>query len=220
MREQVIKWVEQHKIIAIVRGAEPAKCAAVAKALYDGGIRLMEITYDQAHPESWKDTAAAIGQVNTDYAGKLLVGAGTVTTPELVEMTAAVGGNFIISPDTDLAVIKKTLELGLVSMPGALTPTEIKAAHSAGADFVKLFPISNMGPGYLKAVRAPLNHIKMMAVGGINEKNMRDYLDAGACGFGIGGNLANKKWIAAGEFDKIAAVAREMVNVIEEYYHK
>lgn len=220
MREQVIKWVEQHKIIAIVRGAEPTKCAAVAKALYDGGIRLMEITYDQAHPESWKDTAAAIGQVNTDYAGKLLVGAGTVTTPELVEMTAAVGGNFIISPDTDLAVIKKTLELGLVSMPGALTPTEIKAAHSAGADFVKLFPISNMGPGYLKAVRAPLNHIKMMAVGGINEKNMRDYLDAGACGFGIGGNLANKKWIAAGEFDKIAAVAREMVNVIEEYYHK
>lgn len=220
MREQVIKWVEQHKIIAIVRGAEPAKCAAVAKALYDGGIRLMEITYDQAHPESWKDTAAAIGQVNTDYAGKLLVGAGTVTTPELVEMTAAVGGNFIISPDTDLAVIKKTLELGLVSMPGALTPTEIKAAHSAGADFVKLFPISNMGPGYLKAVRAPLNHIKMMAVGGINEKNMRDYLDAGACGFGIGGNLANKKWIAAGEFDKITAVAREMVNVIVEYYHK
>ena len=97
-------------------------------------------------------------------------------------------------------MIKRTRELGLVSMPGALTPSEIMTAHRAGADFVKLFPAADMGPGYLKAVRAPLNHIKLMAVGGINEKNAGDFLAAGAAGVGVGGNLANRAWIEAGEF--------------------
>ena len=136
---------------------------------------------------------------------------------ELVELTAKAGGAFIISPDTDVAVIKRTRELGLVSMPGALTPSEIKTAHNAGADYVKVFPLGSMGPGYLKAIRAPLSHIKMTAVGGINEKNLKEYLEAGACGAGIGGNLANKKWIENGEFDKITEVAKQLVQVVEEF---
>ena len=147
----------------------------------------------------------------------MFVGAGTVTSPELVELTAKAGGAFIISPDTDVAVIKRTRELGLVSMPGALTPSEIKTAHNAGADYVKVFPLGSMGPGYLKAIRAPLSHIKMTAVGGINEKNLKEYLEAGACGAGIGGNLANKKWIENGEFDKITEVAKQLVQVVEEF---
>ena len=219
MREQTLEWVKKYKIIAIVRGADPEKCMAVAEALYQGGIRLMEVTYDQAHPETWKDTAAAIGQIARAYEGRLLVGAGTVTSQELVELTASVGGEFIISPDMDTAVIQKTRELGLVSMPGAFTASEIKTAYNAGADFVKVFPIGNLGPGYLKALRAPLNHIPMMAVGGVNEKNLRDFFEAGACGAGIGGNLANKTWIANGEYDKITATAGELVRVVEEYFY-
>lgn len=217
MRDQVLQWVEQYKIVAIVRGADPQQCFAVAKALYDGGIRLMEVTYDQRRPESWQATADTIGALAKEYAGRMFVGAGTVTSPELVELTAKAGGAFIISPDTDAAVIRRTRELGLVSMPGALTPSEIKTAHEAGADFVKVFPLGNMGPSYLKAIRAPLSHIKMTAVGGINEKNLRDYLEAGACGAGIGGNLVNKAWIANGEFDKITEVAKELVRVVEEF---
>ena len=217
MREQVLEWVDRYKIIAIVRGANPSQCKAVAKALYAGGIRLMEITYDQKKPESWQATADAIGALAKKYAGRMFVGAGTVTTTELVELTAKAGGMFIISPDTDVAVIKKTRELGLVSMPGALTPSEIKTAHAAGADYVKIFPVGSMGPGYLKAIRAPLSHIKMTAVGGINEKNLREYLDAGACGAGIGGNLANKTWISNGEYDKITDVAKQLVRIVEEY---
>lgn len=217
MRDQVLQWVEQYKIVAIVRGADPQQCFAVAKALYDGGIRLMEVTYDQRRPESWQATADTIGALAKEYAGRMFVGAGTVTSPELVELTAKAGGAFIISPDTDSAVIRRTRELGLVSMPGALTPSEIKTAHEAGADFVKVFPLGNMGPSYLKAIRAPLSHIKMTAVGGINEKNLRDYLEAGACGAGIGGNLVNKAWIANGEFDKITEVAKELVRVVEEF---
>ena len=214
MRESIIDLIEKEKIIAIVRGAEPEQCEAVAKALYAGGIRLMEITYDQRRPESWQATANAIGALAREYEGRKFVGAGTVTSPELVELTAKAGGAFIISPDTDVAVIKKTRELGLVSMPGAMTPSEIKTAHNAGADFVKLFPVGSLGAGYLKAVKAPLSHIKIMAVGGVNEENAAEFLKAGAAGLGVGGNLAKKAWIEAGEYDRLTAAAKALVEAV------
>ena len=96
-------------------------------------------------------------------------------------------------------------------MPGALTPSEIMTAHRAGADIVKLFPAADLGPGYLKAIRAPISHVKLMAVGGINENNIGQFLNAGAIGVGIGGNLANRTWIEAGEFCKITESAKAMV---------
>ena len=216
MRDQVIQQIEQEKIIAIVRGVVPEQCMKVADALYAGGIRLMEITYNQKDPASFQATADAISAITKAYEGRMLVGAGTVTTTELVELTAKAGGKFIISPDTNPDVIRRTRELDMVSMPGALTPTEIMTAHRAGADYVKLFPAGDLGPNYVKAVRAPISHVKMTAVGGINEKNMADFLKAGVCGFGIGGNLANKAWIEAGEFDKITETARAMVAVVKE----
>ena len=105
------------------------------------------------------------------------------------------------------------LTIAFVTMPGALTPTEILTAYNNGADFVKLFPIANLGPAYVKAVRAPISHVPMMAVGGVNETNLREYLDLGMCGAGIGGNLVNKKWVENGEFEKITEVARTMVSI-------
>ena len=215
MREKVLEWAQREKIIAIVRGVESAQCMKVAQALYDGGIRLMEITYDQKDPDNWPVTARAIGDIAKAFEGRMLVGAGTVTTPELVELTHSAGGLFIISPDTNEDVIRRTRELGLVSMPGALTPTEVMVAHRAGADVVKLFPAGDLGPGYLKAIRAPISHVKIMAVGGINEKNIGAFLAAGAVGAGIGGNLANRAWIEAGEFDKITEAAKAMVEAVK-----
>lgn len=214
MRDRIINLILEEKIIAIVRGAEPEQCKAVAKALYAGGIRLMEITYNQNAPETWQATADAIGALAKEYEGRMFVGAGTVTSPALVEMTAKAGGAFIISPDTDVEVIRKTRELGLVSMPGAMTPSEIKIAHNAGADFVKLFPVGSLGAGYLKAVKAPLSHIRLMAVGGVNEDNAAEFLKAGAAGLGVGGNLAKKAWIEAGEFDKLTAAAQALVEAV------
>ena len=216
MRSTVIEWANKEKIIAIIRGIEPEKCMKVAQALYDGGIRMMEITYDQKNPDSWDTTARSIGEIAKVFEGRMLVGAGTVTSTKLVEMTHAAGGLFIISPDTNPDVIRRTRELGMVSMPGALTPTDVTIAYNAGADIVKLFPISAFGPDYLKAIKAPLSHIPMMAVGGINEKNIPDYLAAGAIGVGVGGNLANKAWIDAGEYYKITEVARAMVAAIQQ----
>lgn len=215
MRETVIEWIEREKLIAIVRGLQPRQCSAVAKALYAGGIRLMEITYDQKSPASWQDTAAAIGALSKEYEGRMFIGAGTVTCPELVELTAKSGGRFIISPDVDEEVINKTRKLGLVSMPGAMSPSEIKAAHNAGADFVKLFPAGSLGSAYLKAVKAPLSNIKLLAVGGVNESNAAEFLKAGAVGLGVGGNLAKKAWVDAGEYDKLSAAAKTLVEAVK-----
>lgn len=214
MREQVIEKIEQEKLIAIVRGAAPDACRKVADALFAGGVRLMEITYDQRNPDSFQHTADAIAAIAEAYKGEMFVGAGTVTTPELVELTAKAGGTFIISPDTNVAVIRRTRELGLVSMPGALTPTEIMTAHNAGADYVKVFPAGSLGAEYIRAIRAPISHVKLTAVGGVHEGNMAEFLKAGVSGFGIGGNLANKAWIEEGKFDQITATARNMVEVI------
>lgn len=216
MRNAVIQAIREQKLIAIVRGAAPEQCLSIARALYEGGFRLMEITYDQKHPETWEATAQAIGAVANSFAGKMFVGAGTVTCEDLVELTYKYGGQFVISPDVNPAVIARTCELGMVSMPGALTPTEVMTAHNAGADFVKLFPAGSFGPGYLKAVKAPISHVELLAVGGIDENNIAAFLAAGAAGAGVGGKLVNPAWINAGEYDKITAAARRMVAAVRE----
>lgn len=215
MRDQVIQAIEAEKIIAIVRGVSPDQCMRVADALYAGGIRLMEVTFDQKNPASFRTTADAIAAIGKAYEGRMLVGAGTVTTTELVELTAEAGGKYVISPDVNVDVIRRTRELGMVSLPGAMTPTEVMTAHRAGADFVKLFPAGNLGTAYVKAVRAPISHVKLLAVGGINEDNVADFLRAGMVGAGVGGNLANKKWIEAGDFGKITETARKLLEAVK-----
>ena len=109
---------------------------------------------------------------------------------------------------TDPAVIAKTREEGLVSIPGAFTPTEIKTAHASGADYVKVFPVTALGPHYIKDIRAPLSHIRLLAVGGITPENVRDYLDAGVCGVGVSSGILDKKLLAAGDYAGITNLAR------------
>lgn len=215
MRETVISTVEREKVIVIVRGVAKEKLIPLADAMYDGGIRLLEITYDATGKTSDEETAENIAMLAKEFEGRMLIGAGTVLKESQVELTAKAGGKFIISPDTNKAVIERTRELGLVSMPGALTPTEIADAHRYGADFVKLFPVSTFGTEYVKAVKAPLSHIKLLAVGGVDENNIKDYAKAGACGFGIGSNIVNKKYIEEGNFDKITELARAFLAAIE-----
>lgn len=215
MRGTTIARIREEKLIAIVRGADTYKCLQVAQALYAGGIRIMEIAYDQSRPEAWEATANSIQTIASEMDGRMIVGAGTVTAEKLVDLTYQAGGRFIISPNTERAVISKTRELGMVSIPGAMTPTEIASAYFWGADFVKLFPAGNLGTGYLQAIRAPLNHIPVLAVGGINEDNAVDFLRAGAAGVGVGGNLAKKFWIDSGDFDKLTVAAQKILASVQ-----
>ena len=214
MNEDIFSAIEQHKIIAIVRGVSAEACMPVAEALYAGGIRLMEITYNQSAPKTWEKTAQAIGEIAEAFRGRMFAGAGTVTSTHLVELTARAGGRYIISPNTNVEVIRRTKELGLVSIPGAMTPSEILTAHEAGADYVKLFPASDLGVSYLKAIRAPISHVKLMATGGINESNAQAFREAGSVGLGVGGGLANKKAIAEGDYGKLTDAARALIAAI------
>ena len=215
MRNQVIEAIRKEKIVVIVRGVPSEKLIPVAEAMYAGGIRLLEITYDATGKVTDEQTAENIRMLSEHFENRMYIGAGTVITEKQVGLTKEAGGQFIISPDTCEAVIKKTRELGLVSMPGALTPSEIQAAHRYGADFVKLFPVTGLGTEYVKAVSAPLSHIKFLAVGGVDEQNMGDYLKAGVCGFGIGSSLVNRKLIEAGNYDAISELAKKYVAVIQ-----
>ena len=212
MREQIIQKVLDKKIVAIVRGVYGEDCVNLARALCEGGIELLEVTFDQSKPELLERTSDTIRQLVQALGDKMIFGAGTVTTVQMLELAKNAGAQFVVSPDTNEEVIKATVAAGMVSMPGALTPTEIVTAHRYGADFVKLFPAGTQGTAYLKAVTAPLNHIRILAVGGVNEKNIADFLAAGAVGAGVGGNLVNKTWIANGEFDKITALAKEFTH--------
>jgi len=215
MRNIVIQTIEKEKIIVIVRGVESNKLIPLAEAMYEGGIRLLEITYSADGKISDEETAKNIEVLSKYFEGRMFIGAGTVPTEKQVELTHKAGGKFIISPDTNENVIKNTRELGMVSMPGALTPSEIQSALRYGADFVKLFPITNMGIDYVKAVLAPLNHIKLLAVGGINETNIKDYLKAGVRGFGIGSNIIDKKALANGDFASITQLAKKYVSEVK-----
>ena len=208
MCEQVIKAIEAHKIIVILRGVEREALIPLCEAMYAGGIRLLECTYDACGRIADEEIAARLEMLNRHFAGRMYFGAGTVLTKKQVALTAQAGGGFIISPDTDPEIIAATKAAGLVSVPGAITPTEIARAHRAGADFVKVFPADLYGPKYIKTLSAPLSHVRMLAVNGISAENMTDYLAAGACGVGVGSGIADKKLIAAGDFDGITALAK------------
>ncbi|MBQ4120364.1 MAG: MBL fold metallo-hydrolase [Clostridia bacterium] len=213
--QNTIDMILKEKIIVIVRGIGSDKLLDFATAAYNGGIRLLECTFDATGNTSDEEIASNIKMLADHFEGKMLIGAGTVLTEKQVELTKNAGGKFIISPDTNKEVITKTKELGLVSIPGAFTPSEAVAAHNAGADFVKLFPITSMGSRYLKDIKAPLSHIRFLAVGGINADNMAEFLSVGACGFGIGSDIANKKLIEANNFAAIEESAKRYVKQIE-----
>lgn len=214
MKQSVINKIIEEKLIVIVRGVGSEAIVPLAEAMYDGGIRALEITYNASNPDEDVKVAENIRKLTEHFGEKMMIGAGTVLTTSQVEMTKEAGGKFIISPNVNKEVIEKTCELNMVSIPGALTATEAVKAHEAGADFVKLFPITNLGSGYVKAIKAPLSHIRFLGVGGIDENNMNEYLKAGVCGFGIGSNIVNKKLIEAGNFAEITKLAHKYTSQI------
>ena len=207
--DNTLRFIEENKVIVIVRGVAKDDLIPLTEAMYLGGIRMVECTYDANGLVPDEEIAERIGDLVKHFNDRMLIGAGTVMTVRQVELTQTVGGSFIISPDTNEEVIALTKKLGLVSIPGAITPTEVAIAHRAGADFVKLFPIDLYGAKYIKMLRAPLSNVKLIAVNGITPENMTEYLNAGAIGVGVGSGIVNKTYIKSGEFDRITSLAKE-----------
>ena len=176
-----LSQILEHKIVAILRGMPSSEMIPIANALYKGGIRIMEVTLNS------ENALAAIEQLSNEMENRMLIGAGTVLDSNDARNAIAAGAKFIISPSLDATVIKTTKDAGLVSIPGAFTPTEIVAAHNFGADIIKIFPCLNAA--YIKNILAPLNHIKLIPTGGIHAGNIQEYAASGAVAFGIGSAL-------------------------------
>ena len=215
MSNKAFETILEHKIVAIVRGFEPETVVEMAKAYCANGIHCVEITFDQTNPDKQYLTAQSIRMVKEALGDAMCVGAGTVMTVEQVRMAAEAGAEYMISPNVDEDVIKETKRLGKLSIPGAMTPSEIASAYKMGADIIKLFPANELGLSYIKAIKAPLKHIPLMATGGVRPANAMDYLNAGSSALGVGGDLVNKAWIAAGEFDKIGQAARDFADSVK-----
>lgn len=213
--KDIVQHIKDHKIIAIVRGIDGDKILDTCKALYEGGIVLIEVTFNQSSPTGNEETPKAIKLIAENLPG-VCVGAGTVMTVEQTELAIDAGAKYIISPNFDREVVKRTIELKAISMPGVLTPTEITNAYEAGASFAKIFPSGSLGLGYLKAIMAPISHIPMMAVGGVDVDNIAEFMKSGLTGVGIGSSLVNRTLINEGRFDELTKLAREFVSRIEE----
>lgn len=209
-------FILENKIIAIVRRIYGDDLLKLAHALFDGGVKMIECTFDQQDPLCEEKTVNAISMLHAEFDDKMSFGAGTVLTSKQVDVAANAGAKYIISPSVKPAVINRTKELGLVSIPGAMTPTEILNAHDLGADIVKLFPATTLGFKYIKDILAPITHVKLIATGGVTEENFAEYLSLGFAGAGVSGRLADKKIIAAGDFDTIRHRATTFVKIAKE----
>ena len=213
--------IKKNKLIAIMRNVSEDLALSIAQVLYEGGVRLVEVTFNQAAGENGiAATCKAIKSIKDGCPQGMYVGAGTVLTGEQMNMAVNAGAEYIISPNVNVGIIQSTKKLGLVSIPGAFTPTEIELAYSSGADFVKVFPADSLGLSYAKAIMAPLNHIPMLAVGGVDLENLTSFFSAGYCGVGIGGNIIKQNLINDKKFEAIAELARQYTTLIKQYTEK
>jgi len=185
-RVTVLSQILAFKIIAIIRGANPEVVEDIAEALYEGGVKCLEITLNSSN------ALQLIENIAIKLDGRIIVGAGTVLNASEATNAITAGAKFIISPITDIKTIHATKQVGVVSLPGAFTPTEIFNAYSFGGDIIKVFP-GTSGPGFIKEILAPLPHIPLMPTGGINLQNINEFKKAGAVAFGIGKSLVDTK---------------------------
>jgi 2-dehydro-3-deoxyphosphogluconate aldolase/(4S)-4-hydroxy-2-oxoglutarate aldolase len=201
----ILTQLMEGKVVAVVRLDSGEQLVNVAEALKAGGITAIEFT------ASTPGAIDMIKEAATRFGDRVLLGAGTVLDPETARAAILAGAEFIVTPALNLATIELCKRYGKPIIPGALTPTEILTAWQAGADMVKVFPASVMGPGYLKAVLAPLPQVRLVPTGGMSADNAAEYLKAGAVAVGVGGKLVDKAAVARGDWQAITAEAQRLM---------
>ena len=196
-----VEALEKARVIAILRGIAPEALLPTVEALYCGGVRAVEVTFNTpGAPEM-------VRRLSDRFGGRLAVGAGTVLDREQAQVALSAGADFLLSPVLDEGMVKTCVEAGKVAVPGVMTPTVALQAVRWGAQIVKVFPAITVGTAYFRQIAAPLEFLKMMAVGGITKDNFRSFLDAGACCVGVGGGLADKEKIRLHDWAGLTAQA-------------
>jgi len=206
-RQDVMARIRQLRLVAVVRG-KPEQVEPILRALLDGGVVAIEITF------TVPKAVEMIAKMKARFGQEMLLGAGTVLDPQQASDAIAAGARYIVAPNTNLDVMRLCHRRDVAVAPGAFTPTEVAAAWQAGADIVKLFPAESLGIPYLKALRAPLPDVPIMPTGGVDADNAADWLRAGATALGVGSSLVRKDALASGNYGLITETARKFVAAI------
>jgi 2-dehydro-3-deoxyphosphogluconate aldolase/(4S)-4-hydroxy-2-oxoglutarate aldolase len=204
------KKLESAGLIPVLRASSAKVGHALVDAMMAGGITVIEVTM------TVPDALTLIRELKQTHGNRILLGSGTVTDAAQAQATIEAGAEFVVSPSLHLDVIAKTRELGKVSIPGALTPTEVITAWRAGADYIKIFPCSAMGgASYLRSLLAPFPDVNLIPTGGVTLQTAADFIKAGARALGVGADLVNAAAIADGKPELITNTARAYVEVIQ-----
>ena len=216
MTSETLKKIKQDKLVAIARKIPYEQITKVAEAIYKGGGTLIEVTFDQGREDCIHETQKCISAICQAMGEKMLIGAGTVLNIEQARAASEAGAKYILSPNTNIEVIKETKSLGMVSIPGAMTPTEITTAWAAGADIVKLFPADDLGYHYIKNILSPLCHIPILATGGVNPETIPEFHAAGIIAFGTGCTIMKPELIREENYTEITHLARLHSNAVQK----
>jgi 2-dehydro-3-deoxyphosphogluconate aldolase/(4S)-4-hydroxy-2-oxoglutarate aldolase len=212
MQESTAQIIERIGLIPVLRARSAAQAHAVVKAMIDGGVCIVEVTM------TVPGAVDLLKELKREYGAQLLLGSGTVTTAAQAEATIDAGAEFVVSPSIHLEVINMTKSKKKISIPGALTPTEVITAWDAGADYVKVFPCSAVGgASYLKSLLAPFPHLKLIPTGGVTLETAESFLRAGARALGVGSDLVNLAAIDAGTPETITETARAYLKTIAQF---
>jgi len=197
------------KLVAIIRAPDGELLLDVARALIAGGIDVIEATFTIPH------VLKTLEQMKSALGDQILLGAGTVLDPETARIAILAGAQYLVTPTVNVKVIELCRRYSVPCLAGAFTPTEVLTAWEAGAEIVKIFPSDIGGPPYLKALKGPLPHIRMMPTGGVNLETLGDFMNAGACAVGLGSSLVEKEALARRDLKRIETLATAYVEKVQ-----
>jgi len=209
VRADTVRRIEACGVVAVIRLQDGSRLRAVVESLAEGGITALEVTMTVPR------AIELIGEIAPTLPAGFVIGAGTVVDPETARAAVAAGARFIVGPVFRPAVIEAAHAAGAAAMPGCFSPTEVLAAWDAGADVVKVFPATALGPGYFKDLRGPLPQVKLMPTGGVSLENAGEWIKAGAVAIGVGGALVDPKLVAAGQYSAITERARRFIERVK-----
>lgn len=209
-KDEVLKRTHDIGVIGIFRVDSPDACFKAMEALREGGLHALEVT------TTTPNAVEVVREARKKYGDETLIGMGTVLDAETAEKGIEAGAQFIVSPSVDKGVLDVCRKHDVVSCPGTFSATEVVQAWKWGADLVKLFPISQVGPGYMKALMGPLPWIRFVPTGGVEVENAGEYIKAGAYCLGVGGGLVSKKAISQGRFDLLTQAARDILKAVHD----
>jgi 2-dehydro-3-deoxyphosphogluconate aldolase/(4S)-4-hydroxy-2-oxoglutarate aldolase len=208
-KAEVLEKVKELGLLAVIRGPSPELTVKMVEALVAGGVLGIEITYSTPNAEE------VVRTLSSTFGNSIVLGMGTLTRPEQAAQAKQAGANFLVSPICEPGLVKGMLASGLLTMAGALTPTEVFQAYDLGVDVVKVFPGSLGGPAYIKALKGPFPYIPMMPTGGVNAGNVAEWFKTGVVAVGAGSELCPPQLAKDGKFNEITKLAADFVQVVK-----